>query len=410
MGCAPHDQKDDAIFNIPVSLDSPTSRPITLDDQVESWNYPDIKHSDGTTTRMIWVTAGEVDAYLALVNTLPRVVSKAVVVEKVPGFMKQSRRGVETGAIAESPTAVLDALMIRGQIPDVDDVTRVVLGIQQSVPQIDVGIRVVEVLESDGFSFGIDTKWQSVEDDPSKPTKTLFDSAASALGLPEIPGRGGRFSSGTSNPPLLVDLGTISDGVQVDFLVRALQLFNKTQVLSAPHIAVIDGHAAQIVAGDEIPYLTINPSPFGSPTVSTAFKNVGIKLFVTPKVIGRRLIRINLTTAVQSVTGESSFESNNIRISNPIIATRQASTVMDVHDGETAIIGGLLTHQRSDAENKVPVLGDIPLLNFFFSSRSQQSLQSNLIFFITPKIIDPARDRRPIVIPTLPPGPETEVK
>lgn len=392
-------------FAMPVAVRNIENSHPEMEEKVDAWDYPDVVHADGTITRMIWMSAGEGDAYAAMVQTLPKVQTKAVTVERVPGFMKQYRWNVENGQQG-AVAPVLDALMMRGKPIDVDEVTAVVLGIQTSIPEIDISIRVVEVLESDAFAFGIDMTWASREKDPDKPSETFFDKAATALGLPEIPGRAGRITSGAA-PPLLLDLGTISNGVQVDFLIRALELFNKTNVLSSPHIAVLDGHGAQIVAGEEIPFLSPTVNPFGQSLVTTQFKRVGVKLYVTPKVVGRHLIRINLTTAVESVTGETAFETNNLKISNPIISSRQASTVMDVHDGDTAIIGGLLTQSTLGAENRVPVLGELPVIGYLFSSRSQQTQQTNLIFFLTPKIIDPSRDHRRIS-PLPPVAPESK--
>ena len=195
----------------------------------------------------------------------------------------------------------------------------------------------------------------------------------------------------------------------MDFLIRALKLFSRSDLLSAPHIAVLDGHSALITAGEEIPFLTPSFNNNGLTNVATTFKQVGIKLYVTPKVIGRDLIRINLTTAVEAVTGENTFESNGVTVSNPIITIREAATTMDVNDGETAIIGGLLTRSKFNNENRVPVLGEIPVVNVLFSSRSKNVVQSNLIFFITPKIMDPSQDRRRMITPVVP-GPAGEEK
>ncbi|MEZ6194970.1 MAG: hypothetical protein R3F20_04450 [Planctomycetota bacterium] len=378
----------------------------------EGWDFPDHENVDGTITRVIWMAEGEAAAFKPLLDAALPVVEKKVVV--ITGLSCRSRRsvgprtvGLATRLHAEEPPRIADAAAVsttrRFRSPISSSPCR-------RIPQPDIGIRVVEVSESDTFSFGIDTSWASVEDDPNSPTATFFNTAGTLLGLPEIPGRGGTFNPGTTTPPL-IDLGTISNGVQVDFLIRALKVFGRLDLLSAPHIAVLDGHSAAITAGEEI----LSPPRFdnsGLSSVTTTFKSVGIKLFVTPKVIGRDLIRISLTTAVEAVTGESTFQSEGATVSNPVITVREATTTMDINDGETAIIGGLLTRSKFNNENRVPVLGEIPVLNVLFSSRSKSLLVQTNLIFITPKIMDPSQERRRMIVlrPCPRATPETDIR
>lgn len=397
------------IFDFPVTVNAIDIDSIPLEGNQPSWDYPDTKHADGTITRLMWMAPSEAKHFkdfIILKHPIPA--AKVVTVEVGASFYTQNRRDTGTGKVTEKALPVLEALMLHGPPIAVEEVTDLIVGIQKSIPQIDINIRVVEVLESDSFAFGVDTGWSSNETDPTQPSQTLLNSAMTILGLPDLPGRGASFTSGNSSVPLLVDLGTIDGGLRVDFLIRALKLFNKTDLLTSPHIAVLDGHAAEITAGEEIPFFTPQFNTAGISGVTTAFKSVGIKLFVTPKVIGRNVIRINLQTAVEAVTGQSTFQSANISVTNPILTVRKASTVMDVHDGDTAIIGGLITRSRLQAENRVPILGEIPILDMLFSSRSKQTVQSNLIFFITPKILDPNRDRRRLITPVMTPEPETD--
>ena len=388
------------IFNAPVSFGDVGDIDISADGDVPNWDYPDMPLSDGRVTRVIWLSKGEAAPFDSMLTTHPHVVDKKVAVAILSGFPAQFRRDYEAGQELALKNFQLEALSLTGLTEEVDEVTDVIVAFQKSIPQIEIGIRVVEVLEQDAFAFGVDTSFSSVERN-GPPTRTFFNQAATTLGLPAIPGQGD-FTPGALDPPLLVDLGTVTNGVRVDFLIRALKLFSRADLLSAPHMRVLHGHAAEIIAGQEIPFFTPQFNSSGLNSVTTAFKNVGIKLYVAPRVIGRDLIRINLTTAVEAVTGESTFESSDVSVTNPIITTRRASTVMDVYDNDTAIIGGLLTRSKFNNENRVPILGEIPVLNVLFSSRSKQVTQSNLIFFITPKIIDPSRDRRRMITPVPP--------
>lgn len=398
----------DGVFDSPLNLGE-IDADVTLASDVPSWDYPDIQLGEGKITRLIWMSRGEANALKSIVDRTPHVTEKRVGVAVVTNFPGQLQRDSNNGRIQKLNDVGLEAISLTGAVEDVDEVTDVIVGVQKSIPQVEIEIRVVEILEEDGFSFGIDT-FVGSGDNPrpeGRQTDNVFNSARTALGLPPIQGGGGSFNPGALATPFLADLGTSTGGLRIDFIIRALKLFARTDVLSAPHIRVLNGHTAEITAGQEIPFFQPAFNNSGFSTVTTSFKNVGIKLFIIPSVVGRDLVRINLTTSVETVTGQSTFETENISVTNPVITKRQASTFMDVHDGDTAIIGGLLTRSRLSNENRVPVLGDIPIVNFLFSSRTKETIQSNLIFFIRPRVIDPSRDRRRMITPA-PPAPPSD--
>lgn len=410
LACSGTEESLGDVFDSPLGLREIDSD-ISLASEVPSWDYPDIDLGEGRIIRLIWMGRGEAAALKAIVDGTPHVTEKRVTVSIVDNFPPQLQRNSDSGAISSRKEVGLEALSLAGDLADVDDVTDVVVGVQKSIPQVEIEIRVVEILEEDGFSFGIDTFIGSGENPPPEggQTDNVFNSARTALGLPPIQGRGGSFNPGALATPFLADLGTVTGGLRIDFIIRALKLFARTDVLSAPHIRVLNGHTAEITAGQEIPFFQPQFNASGFSTVSTQFKNVGIKLFIIPNVVGRDLVRINLTTSVETVTGQSTFETENVSVTNPVITKRQASTFMDVHDGDTAIIGGLLRRSRLSNENRVPVLGEIPIVNFLFSSRTKETIQSNLIFFIRPRVIDPSQDRRRMITPAIPaPDPEAE--
>jgi general secretion pathway protein D len=190
---------------------------------------------------------------------------------------------------------------------------------------------------------------------------------------------------------VLLDLGTIAGNVQLDFLVQALKTFNKADVLSAPKVAVINGFRAQFKAAQQVPIFQ-QTVVGNSVTITTNFRDVGITLDVTPRLVSRDVIRMAVNTKVESITGAVSLPQGSTSIATPIISSRSAQTFVDVHDGAAVVIGGLLSTSRAYAEDKVPVLGDIPLLDLFFSSYRASEGRSNLLFFIRPRVISPAGD------------------
>jgi type II secretory pathway component GspD/PulD (secretin) len=242
--------------------------------------------------------------------------------------------------------------------------------------------------------------------DPNDPlaglrrTDTIYDRGLAGSGIPSLPGiiRGGGFI-----PNLLVQLGTIQENLQIDLLVSALAQLTKIDVVNAPNVAVRSGHIASITAGEQVPYFTVNVSG-NNQTVSTTFKDIDVNLTVLPTVLSRNRISLAVKLNVQNVTGLSQVESGGATTTNPIIANRGVTTTMDVQDGATVVLGGLITTRKIDVKEKVPLLGEIPFIDFLFSNRHTQDSHSNLLFIIRPKIIAPGTDQSQDTI--LPPDDE----
>ena len=171
------------IFSSNVSLRDLDGVLMEPDSELDEWDYPDVDLGDGQVTRVIWFGAGESAAMFKIVSGLPSVLDKRVAVVNGIELPKQNRFD-DAGNFKAAGDIKLEAISITGPVEDVDQVTEVIVGIQKSIPQIEIGIRVVEVLETDSFSFGIDSVFNSVESDPSKPTKSIFNSAQRACRWP----------------------------------------------------------------------------------------------------------------------------------------------------------------------------------------------------------------------------------
>jgi type II secretory pathway component GspD/PulD (secretin) len=131
-------------------------------------------------------------------------------------------------------------------------------------------------------------------------------------------------------------------------------------------------------------------------TVTTAFEKTGITLDITPQLVGRDYVQLQIKAEDSQVTERIPGPSGSL---NPVISTRSASTDVSVRDGETIIIGGLLSSSTIESKTGLPIVSDIPLLGYLFSSTRTQEVKSELVFFITPRII---KQKEHTVI--LPPG------
>ena len=183
----------------------------------------------------------------------------------------------------------------------------------------------------------------------------------------------------------------------------------QARVLADPRITTLSGHSASIHAGDNISILTQTAGGVGTPVTSQVQTfNTGVSLDITPMVGPGGSISVALHPVVNSV--ESIDPTTHI----PNIATRDTQTLVNLRDNETLVIGGLIQETRSRATNKIPVLGEIPVIGKLFDSSSNSFTRNELIIVVTPHILAPGESipppssslklGTPAPLPTLLPG------
>jgi len=171
-------------------------------------------------------------------------------------------------------------------------------------------------------------------------------------------------------------------------VVEALRIYGDTRILSEPRITVVNNQEAKILVGSKEPYVTTQVSQTGTGTAVTAesvnFIDVGVKLFVTPTITRDGFVQMKIKPEVSSKTGSlTTGQKNEV----PIVETAESETVLLVQDGGTVILGGLIKDENSLDEQRVPVLGDIPLLGILFRSQKKTVKKTELIVLLTPRIV-----------------------
>jgi general secretion pathway protein D len=188
-------------------------------------------------------------------------------------------------------------------------------------------------------------------------------------------------------------------GQDFNATIQAIAQAGKAQVLSRPSILARDGQLAEIVVGQSV-YLPsgVSFASVGSysttvPTINGSYHNVGIQLDVTPFIGANNLVQMIVqpqVTAIDTSTPGQIIEGGSI-ISSPVYApninTRSATTVVITPDGQTVVIGGLMSDTKADSESKIPLLGDIPVLGNLFKMTSHSHEKTELLMFLTPHII-----------------------
>ncbi len=172
-----------------------------------------------------------------------------------------------------------------------------------------------------------------------------------------------------------------SDG-KLNALLQALSTNKNVNILSTPHIMTLNNQPAMIRVGEEVPILTQTRNIQGGETIrSFDYKSVAIELEVTPRVNQDREVFMKVHPVIKKILGV------NAELNAPILANREALTSVIIRDGNTIVIGGLMRDDKASSESKVPILGDIPLLGYFFKRRTSTREKTELLVFITPRVV-----------------------
>jgi general secretion pathway protein D len=189
-------------------------------------------------------------------------------------------------------------------------------------------------------------------------------------------------------------LGTISDnGLSVAVLIRALQGDGETNLLSTPSLVTLDNQEAEIIVGQNVPFVT-GQSTGSSSSTENPFQtierqDIGIQLKVTPQINEGDAITMDISQEVSDIAASSEGAVD-------IVTTKRAiTTTVQLDDGELLVLGGLISDRLINVEQKVPFLGDLPLIGALFRASSVEKGKQNLMVFIRATIIkDPEKARR----------------
>lgn len=189
----------------------------------------------------------------------------------------------------------------------------------------------------------------------------------------------GKDSSGSALPP--VGMYKFSSSQNISWTLNAAETRGQVKILAEPKLLAIDGKPGSFNVGQEIPY----PSGVAmSGSTSYTFKNTGVILNFTPTIL-EKSNRVILKLAPEVSEVDQSYSS---KYGVPGFKTRKVDTTVELGDGETLVIAGLLKHTSSTSDTKVPLIGDIPVIGFLFSNLSREKYETELVIFITPKIIE----------------------
>ena len=167
--------------------------------------------------------------------------------------------------------------------------------------------------------------------------------------------------------------------------LHALATAGKVDVLSRPYILTSDNQAAEIVIGSEVPIITNSQLTDTGQQINTVqYRDIGIILDVTPHINPEGLVICDVSPEVSATTDQSTPIASNV--SAPVFSLRSANTRVGIKDGTTIVIGGLMQDQKTSTVNKIPILGDLPLIGPVFARTQVSKTKTELLFFITPHV------------------------
>jgi len=175
----------------------------------------------------------------------------------------------------------------------------------------------------------------------------------------------------------------LSGGLSVDMVVQALEARGLARSLAEPNLVALSGQTSSFLAGGEFPV----PVAGDNDSVSVEFKKFGVGLDFTPTVAPNGLIHLNIKPEVSEIDYSAAVTINGITI--PGLKVRRSDSTLELRDGQSFVIAGLLTNSRSVSNNRVPWLGSVPVLGNLFRSTAYKRSETDLVIIVTPHIVDP---------------------
>jgi pilus assembly protein CpaC len=189
----------------------------------------------------------------------------------------------------------------------------------------------------------------------------------------------------TATPPTttindFLNLFVARTDINIGAVIKALQQKNLLQILAEPNLIAVNGKEASFLAGGEFPFPIVQPGA-GFTAVTISFKEFGVQLKFTPVIMPNGNIHLKVAPSVSALDFANALTISGFTV--PALSTRKAETEFELKDGQSFVIAGLIDNRVTDLYNKVPGLGDIPILGNFFRSKSAQRSNSELMVLCT---------------------------
>jgi pilus assembly protein CpaC len=208
-----------------------------------------------------------------------------------------------------------------------------------------------------------------------------------STGFPTIVDNGSGRSSVTATVGDLLNVFLFRPDIHLGAVIKALETKNLLQILAEPNLIAVNGKEASFLAGGEFPFPIVQPGQ-GFTAVTIAFKEFGVKLKFTPVIMPNGNIHLRVVPEVSTLDFANALVISGFTV--PALSTRRAETEFELRDGQSFVIAGLMDNRVTNIVNKVPGLGDIPILGNLFKSKSFQKSNAELMVLCTARRVSPA--------------------
>jgi pilus assembly protein CpaC len=282
-------------------------------------------------------------------------------------------------------SSVNGRIMLSGSAPDgvtVDAAMRlakqfgpeVINSVYVSQPQqVMLEVRFIEVSRTASRELGI--QWN-----------VLSSNVNATLGLPNLISNSPPFGTVVAN--------LLNKGTKVDAIIRALEERDMARRLAEPNLVALSGDTASFLAGGEFPF----PVAGQLGTVSVEWKRFGVGLAFTPSVLSNGLINLKIEPEVSQLDPSNVLQVGNVTL--PSLIVRRVNTTIELRDGQSFAMAGLLQNTGTTNQQQLPWIGDVPVLGALFRSAQYQKKETDLAVIVTPHIVRPTRPGDTVRVPT----------
>jgi pilus assembly protein CpaC len=343
----------------------------------------------GATSLVIWGQSGQMQTFDVFVDLDVLELSNDIrnTFPNVPVKVQVSKNLVTLSGHVSSPEVADKILeLAQSMVPNKKDVVSLLEVPAPPTGEILLKVRFAEVDRSAFKNLGVNI----ISIPPAKNVGSISTQQFSPPGLRSGSigslGDTGGSGSGISLQNLL-NIFIFRPDINLAATIQALQTQNLLQILAEPNVLTESGKSASFLAGGEFPFPVIQSASTGFPTVTIQFHTFGVKLDFTPTLTQDGYIHLKVRPEVSSLDFSNALVIQGFTI--PAISTRRVESEMDLRDGQSFVIAGLMDNRVTKQFNKIPGLGDIPLLGKIFQSESLSKNKSELLVLVTPQVVHP---------------------
>ncbi|RVC81527.1 type II and III secretion system protein family protein [Mesorhizobium sp. M4A.F.Ca.ET.022.05.2.1] len=251
--------------------------------------------------------------------------------------------------------------------------------------QVNLEVRILEAKRNAGRDLGVSIRSRN----SSGTTRT--GTGIAAVDEDDVVLGPGNLLSGllsNTNPFAALITRVIDSNIKVDLIIEALEAKGVVRTLAEPNLTTLSGEPASFNAGGEVPIRVLG----NDGEVTITYKQFGVNLLFTPVVLDDSKIHIKLAPEVSDLTGFTTA-------GDPIFTNRKLETVVELRDGQSFAVGGLLSSKTTKLQNQVPWLGQVPIVGALFKNSSSQKEETELVVVVTPHLVRPVKPSDQVATP-----------